>query len=403
MKRDLLVTATLLAAGMLTVMSGAIIAPSLNGLADHFTNSGQSNLLASLILVMPSLGIVLFAPLIGWIADRYGYWRTLAVSVLVLMVSGTSGYWTDSYGPLLMQRFILGCGIAGISISATSVLGSLPAEAKRQELLGKQSAFTNLAGMTYLLLGGMLAALHWRLPFLLYLWPVILMPFIILSMRVQPLIQTGGTVSQPGDFIAFLRSASLPAAVLVWLLGGLSMAVIYTLFTVHPFRMEELGFEDPRLVSFTIMAATATSAATGWNLKRISLYLSAYNIFAFSFLMFGIGLLVMSVAREVWHVVGGNLLMGVGMGLPVPNGAVWLSAIAPASVRGRILGIFNACVFLGQFLSPLLLRAIEYFSSHIFLANAAIGTSCLAISFLMAAAAVFRKVAWDSTGDRYAD
>ncbi len=394
MRRDLLVTVTLLASSMLTVMSGAIIAPSLNDLAIHFTSARTQhhNLMASLILVIPSLGIVISAPFMGWVADQYGRWRTLAVSVPVLMASGASGYWADNYVPLLTGRLVLGCAIAGISISATSILGSLPAESKRQDLLGKQSAFINLAGMTYLFLGGLLASMNWRLPFLLYFWPIVLMPFVILSMRIQPLAQKNDIpAAQSGNWNAFLRGSSMPSALLVWVLGGASMAIIYTLFTVHPFRMKELGFEDPRLVSFTIMVATASSAVTSWNLRRISLYLTPYAIFALAFLMFGLGLMAMSMAREIWHVLSGNLLMGIGMGLPVPNGAAWLSTISPDFMRGRILGVFNTCIFIGQFLSPLLLHILALVSPHIFFANASIGVSCLVITCAMLAVTVFQR------------
>jgi len=404
MRRDLLVTVTLLAASMLTVMSGAIIVPSLNDLAAHFigTQTQHSNLMASLILVIPSLGIVISASFVGWVTDRYGRWKTLAISVPILMVSGASGYWTDDYMLLLAGRFILGCAIAGVSISATSILGALPTESKRQDLLGKQSAFINISGMTYLLLGGLLASANWRLPFLLYLWPIVLMPLVILSMRVQPLARNDISTDQSGNWSAFLRGASMPSALLVWVLGGASMTIIYTLFTVHPFRMKELGFEDPRLVSFTIMVATMSSAVTGWNLRRISSYLSPYAIFAFVFLMFGLGLLVISMAREISHILGGNLLMGIGMGLPVPNGAAWLSAISPDSMRGRILGVFNTFIFMGQFLSPLLLQVMALVSPHIFFANASIGVVCLAITCAMLVAAVFQRNPLRSARSRHA-
>ena len=125
MKRPLMVTGTLLAASMVTVMSGAIIAPSLPAIAAYFEGSQNSALMASYILVMPALGVVLFAPVVGWAADRFGSWGVLAVSVLVLMASGVSGAWSTGYASLLAGRFILGVAIAGVSTSATSLLGKV--------------------------------------------------------------------------------------------------------------------------------------------------------------------------------------------------------------------------------------------------------------------------------------
>ncbi len=387
MKRPLMVTGTLLAASMVTVMSGAIIAPSLPAIAAYFEGSQNSALMASYILVMPALGVVLFAPVVGWAADRFGSWGVLAVSVLVLMASGVSGAWSTGYASLLAGRFILGVAIAGVSTSATSLLGSLPEEGKRQELLGKQSAFINMAGMTYTLAGGLLAAVHWRIPFFLYLWPVVLLPFVQISMKAHPTAVGPASQAPQGEFKEFLRSKSLPVAAFVWILGCLSLAMIYTLFTVHPFRMQELGIEDPRLFSLTIVAATASSALTGWNLKRLSKMVGPHMVFALTFFMFGSGFLVISYAQELWHIVIGNLLLGIGMGLPVPSGAAWLSRISPAAVRGRVLGIFNTFIFLGQFLSPLMIRGMEFFTSYVFQTYLMLSITCLVLSGLLVAAA----------------
>lgn len=89
MKRDLLVTVTLPAFGMLTVMSGAIVVPALNSLAAHFAGPQTqiANFRASLTLVMPASGIVISAPLTGRAADRHGRRSTLAVSFPTLKAS----------------------------------------------------------------------------------------------------------------------------------------------------------------------------------------------------------------------------------------------------------------------------------------------------------------------------
>lgn len=393
MQRDLLVTGTLMAAGMLTVTSGAIVAPSLLAIANHFGEGNNSELMANLFLAMPAVGIVLAAPLTGWSADLFGRWQTLAVSVLVLIISGASGYWTNDYILLLTERFILGCGIAGATTSSSSLLGSLPEEARRQDLLGKQSAFTNMAGLSYLFLGGVLASIHWRTPFLLYLWPIALLPAVILSMRAQPLSNIPKSPAVEGDFVSFLRGSSMPTVLLACFLGSASMIFIYTLFTVHPFRMQELGLGDPRLVSYTIMIATASSAIAGWNLRRLSIQLSPYAVFTVTFLMFGIGFLIVSLANEIWHVLGGNFVMGIGMGLPVPNGAAWLSSISPDPIRSRVLGFFNTFIFLGQFLSILLIRMLGSLTPHIYHVNLALGMTCIAFSCLLLAGSKYFNLA----------
>lgn len=383
MKRDLVATGLLMGVGMLTVAPSAIVVPSLLSLAEYLEGTGDGPSAANLFLVVPSVGIVVAAPVVGWLADRFGRWHTLLGSVALLVLSGVSGYWTTQYPLLLIERFVLGCSIAGTATCSASLLGSRPEEAQRQSLLGRQSAFANVAGLAYLFLGGQLAAMHWRLPFLIYLWPVVLVPFLVFSLQAEPRARASTVVASPGGFAVWLRGPALPVLLLAWVLGCLTMLFIFSLFTVHPYRMQELGLEDPRIVSLTVMTAAVSSAITSWNLRRIGRHLGPYAVFALTFLLFGMGFLSVAMARELWHVVLGNFVLGMGMGLPVPNGAAWLSAITPDAWRSRVLGVFNTFVYAGQFLSLWLIRVSESFSPHIHHINWGLGLTCLGIACLM--------------------
>ncbi|MCY3660245.1 MAG: MFS transporter [Caldilineaceae bacterium] len=384
MRRDLVATGSLMGAGMLTVASSAIVVPSLLEFAEYFGGGVAGMNAANLFLVMPSVGLVAAAPVAGWLADRFGRWHILLGSVALLVLSGVSGYWTDQYPLLLIERFVLGCSTAGTVTSSASLLGALPEEARRQSLLGKQSAFTNVAGLTYLFLGGQLAAMHWRLPFLIYLWPVVLVPFLVVCLRTEsPALVPKVEVSGKG-FDVWLRGPAMPILLLAWGLGCLTMIFIYSLFTVHPYRMQELGLADPRIVSLTIMVAAASSAVASWNLRSIGRHLGPYPVFALTFLLFAAGFLIVAVASELWHVVLGNLVLEIGMGLPVPNGAAWLSGLTPGLWRSRVLGVFNTFVYMGQFLSLWLIRAANSFSPHIHHVHWGLGLACLVIACLMA-------------------
>ena len=52
------------------------------------------------------------------------------------------------------------------------------------------------------------------------------------------------------------------------------------------------------------------------------------------------------------------LVAGLGMWAIMPNLSLWLMASTPPTVRGRLVGGMTASVFLGQFLSPLLVQPI---------------------------------------------
>jgi MFS family permease len=52
-------------------------------------------------------------------------------------------------------------------------------------------------------------------------------------------------------------------------------------------------------------------------------------------------------------VLAGAVLVGLGLGISMPNYTNWFMARVPASMRGRASGLLTMAFFLGQFASPL--------------------------------------------------
>lgn len=385
MKRRSWPTVTLVAASVLTVMPYATLQPSLPAIADHFADLPRNEYLVSLILVVPALGITLAAPFMGWLADRCGRWRALSGSVALFILSGGSGYWAPNLPLLLLGRFVLGWAIAGITTSTTALLGALPESAQRQIWLGRQSACINAAGLIYLLVGGWLAAAHWRVSFLLFLWPALLMPFIAVCLQDQPRGPTRTSTPATGALLPFLQGPFMPPTIFVWAMGFALMAVLYTAMTALPFWMRNMDYGDPRLISTVVVAGVIPSAATSWNFRRLRTRLKAPPAFALAFLAFAAGLFAIAASRSLWHVMAGMVLFGAGMGIPVPNGAAWLNALAPDALRGRLVGIFTTCVFVGQFLSPTFMAALNAVTGDLTASYALLGSICLVLACLILA------------------
>ncbi|UQN07883.1 MFS transporter [Deinococcus sp. QL22] len=95
---------------------------------------------------------------------------------------------------------------------------------------------------------------------------------------------------------------------------------------------------------------------------------------------------LVAVAHSIPAVLVGLIVAGLGGGLVFPNLYSWLADLTPPAWRGRITAGMSSAVFLGQFLSPLVLAAPAAHPAQGFvwgsLGIAAIGAGLFALSVM---------------------
>lgn len=346
------VTLAVLGLASMTIMANATVASSLPGLRAHYADIPHIDTLAGLIVTLPSLAIVLSAGVMGLLIDRWDRQRLLLLTAGLYAVGGTSGLWAESLWGLLAGRLALGLGVAGtmnLGMTWASDLWQGPARAR---FLGLQGAAISLAGIVFMLLGGLLASWHWRGAFAVYglILPIAALAFLALgpharriaAERDRPQAQAAATDRFPWAAYAFIAP-----------LAFLFQAAFYVTPTRLPFHLEALGVQSPLVVGALMAALVTVSAPVSLMYGRIRARLSAMTIFGLSFVLIGLGFLAHATASD-WHgVLLGSLIAGLGMGISMPNYTTWFMARVPATMRGRASGLLTTAFFLGQFASPL--------------------------------------------------
>ncbi|WP_372945350.1 MFS transporter, partial [Muriicola sp.] len=177
------VKATLLLVSSLTIMSMITISASLPDMTRSFTHIPNSEGLVKLSLSFPGLFIALSAIVAGIIIDRTGRLKLLGIALVLYAIGGTSGYWLkDLYG-ILAGRALLGISV-GISMTIVTTLVADYYQGKsRQQFAGLQIAVMSLAGILFITLGGFLADIGWRVPFLLYFFSLLILPAAYLHLK----------------------------------------------------------------------------------------------------------------------------------------------------------------------------------------------------------------------------
>jgi MFS family permease len=360
------VKATLLLVSSLTIMSMITISASLPDMTNTFADIPSGPALVKLVLPFPGLFIALSAIFAGMIIDKFGRLKLLGISLFAYALGGSSGYWLENIYAILAGRAILGISV-GISMTiVTTLVADYYAGKARQQFAGLQIAVMSLGGILFISLGGILADINWRVPFLLYLFSLLILPFGYLFLK-EPAKEA--SMEKP--------RASMSSPPLIWLvfLNVMLMWVLFFIIPVQiPFYLKSIGVEKNSMIGFAIAASTLFSAISSISFSKIKDHFGFRQIFALGYLLMACAFAAIAFGNSYAMVLLGTMLAGLGMGLMIPNANVWVMQLAPAEIRGKEIGRLTTFWFLGQFLSPLLLLPfLELFTqSQLFYVLAAI-------------------------------
>ncbi|ARV57357.1 MFS transporter [Nostocales cyanobacterium HT-58-2] len=351
-----LVKATLLMTSTLTVMAGATIAPSLPAMREYFANVANVDYWVRLVLTFPALCIAIGAPFAGVIIDRFGRKPLLSVAVVLYGLAGSSGFVLNSLGVILLGRALLGLSVAGIMTTATTLIADYYVGATRAQFLGFQAAFMGLGGVIFLTAGGFLADIYWRMPFLIYLVALLLLPLILLlpepSRTSNSSTQINDTPPQPSHFPWVLL-------IMTYGIAFVTQVVFYMIPVQLPFYLKQLSNANASQSGLAIALSTLFSSLSAVGYQRIKTRFSFVGIYAIAFVLMGIGYEIISFAPTYGVVLIGLAVGGFGLGLLMPNMNVCLTSVMPAASRGRVLGGLTTSFFLGQFASPILSQPLS--------------------------------------------
>lgn len=383
MSQQLLLKITLLLTSSLTVMSGATIAPSLPQMSHIFANVPNTTLLTKLILTMPALFIALLSAKVGNIIDQIGRMRVIYTGLLLYAVSGVSGYFIENIYLLLVSRAFLGVAVAMVMTTTTTLIGDFFSGRERDQFMGTQGAFMASGGVIFVGLGGLLADITWQTPFLIYGFALVVLIFAFRSLY-EPDRHTSTSSFTAENIVS--EDKDYPVTV-SWAILGVAfagMAAFYLVPVQVPFFIRNLGIESNALSGLAIVVSTGTAAAVSSQYQKIRNRLSFARIYIFAFALSAVGFTVIGISTSYSAVLTGLFIAGMGFGTFMPNASLWMMTIAPASIRGKLVGRLTTAIFVGQFVSPIIVQPISsaFTISTPFLAAAGV-MALLSLVFLL--------------------
>ncbi|MBC2890397.1 MFS transporter [Gordonibacter massiliensis (ex Traore et al. 2017)] len=363
--------AVLLAASMMNLMGGAAVAPALPQMSAAFPDASATEV--TLVITLPALAIAIVGLAVGALADRVGKVRTLALSSLVFTAAGLSGAVLGSIEAILAGRFLLGIGIAGITVSTTALISECYDGAARSRVLALQSASMGAGILLLEFGGGVLAEFGWRMPFLVYLVGVVIFVGVLLFLREDgggkergetagdraeaPGGAEGASGRSAGGAPVFRRGDVLAAvvggALAIFLLEVLSFAFPGKL----PYFIEELGATSSTSGLFLGIHGSCMAAASllqgrlAPRTRRSTLLVTGFALLAACFAAF-------FALPSLPAVLVAACVGGAGIGIVMPTVLQWVSSVMTPETSGKIMGCYTVMLNLGQFACSLVLAPV---------------------------------------------
>ena len=296
----------------LTSLPGLAVSPILEKLATIFPKATDLDL--QLLTTLPSLLIIPFILFAGYISNRIGYIKLLYIGLWLFLLSGALYFVVGTIGQLVAVSALLGVGAGIIIPFSTSLVSMFFSGEERTKQYGYVSAITNITLVVATAVAGWLADVQWRLPFLVYLLPVVSIVLVPAIKRVEKRAGLqggqGDAVVQSGGHIDY---------------GNLVKYMLYYLFITYlvmvvsinlPFLLGEYGY-DSAVAGIVTSIFFLAMMLPGFFINRL------VNIFGRSILMWAVllialGLLDIFYNSSLLFVIIGCVATGFGYGMAQP-------------------------------------------------------------------------------------
>ena len=128
---------------VLTSLPGLAVSPISEELATIFPKASELDI--QMLTTLPSLLIIPFILLTGFISEKVGYIRLLEVGLWLFLLSGALYFICDSITQLIAVSALLGVGAGVIVPLSTALISKFFAGDERTRQYGYISAITNIA------------------------------------------------------------------------------------------------------------------------------------------------------------------------------------------------------------------------------------------------------------------
>ena len=337
---------TILSLSLVTVMSGAAVAPALGAIADYFNKADP--LLIKLIITLPSLLIIFTSLLFSFISSKLSSKAIAVIGLFLYIVAGCGAGFINNIYSLLVFRSILGIGVGLITPLSTGLIAYFFDKNEQSKLMGYSSAMNNLGGIIAMVLSGYLVSLNWRYSFAIYLLGLFVMIMVISILPKAEISRTKNSIDKQS-----LRKIAPYVFVMF-----ITMVIFYTVPSNFSIIVTKEKLIPTSFIGLLMSVQNITAVITGLALSVILKKVGRHTKY-FAPGMLALGFFSLSFTNHIITLVFGLAALGVGLGTLVPVLNSQISLHVDKEKMTSAMSIMSAMLYLGQFLSPILIDGLQ--------------------------------------------
>lgn len=309
-----------------------------------------------LLLTFFTIPGVIFTPILGIMADRYGRKKVLFPSMILFSLAGFACGFATSFEMLLAFTFLQGIGAASLGALNVTLIGDMYPNENRTSVMGYNNSILAIGTASFPLIGGALAAISWNYPFFM---PIVglIVAFFINRTLTEPDIKRQSSLKL--YFQVFLQSIKNPQLIALFVVSLSTFIILFGLFLSYlPFIVSDKFGGEPFLIGIFLMSMSATTALTSIFLGKFVKNIGQYKLLLISAILYATAILLMYYIPKLWMLPISTILYGIAHGLNVPNVQSIIAGLAPTENRGAFMSINRMVSQLGQALGPILMSFV---------------------------------------------
>ncbi len=382
----------LLLANILPALGTALFSPVLDALIEPFGASPSSIGLFISAFTAPAIGVI---PVAGLLADRWGRKPLLVTGLVAFGSTGTAIAFTTDFSVALGLRFLQGAGFAFITPVIITSIGDIYGGTAEATAQGLRFTTSGLSQTFFPFLAGVLVALAWQYPLLLYAlaFPVAALVYVRFDEPTTTSPSRSESVTDGGTTGRSLRDLfELVSRRRVWALviaRCLPEGIWIAFLTYNSIIVVQLLDGTPVQAGVLTGIGSLSYAGAATQAGRITAVFDErlYPLVGAN-LALGGGFTAMVLAPSVVVGAVGIAVTGCGFGMTLSLYRSIITGLAPTSLRGSLVSLAEAGGRLSSTLSPIVVGGIIAFATPVFGFESAVRVAGVSVSLFLSGGGV---------------